>query len=180
MKSIWFCKTFAASTLHMQKQCTRGPQGIEKSTFSMNLHSAGSCTLKLETLLAWFQLCTPLLPTTQIKRKLDFSKDSGPQSHGIHMAKSWDHVFWHWNHRKPCISIRKSLFYCVFLENTMKIQCFFERRCAAFLFKKVWISLKNTLPHAIQCRSFTHRRCGQPQVLYMFHQISRKMLVAPM
>ena len=94
MKSIRFCKTFAASTLHMQKQCTRGPQGIEKSTFGMNLHSAGSCALKLETLLAWFQLCTPLLPTTQIKRKLDFSKDSGPQSNGIHMAKSWNHVFW--------------------------------------------------------------------------------------
>ena len=73
MKSNWFCKTFAATTLHMQKQCTRWPQGIQKSTFSINLHSSGSCTLKLETLLAWFQLCTPKLPGTQIKWKLDFS-----------------------------------------------------------------------------------------------------------
>ena len=92
MKFMWFCKTFAATTLNIQKQCPRGLQGIEKSNVSINLHSPGSCTLKLETLLAWPQLCTPELPGTQIKWKVGFSMGSGPQSHGITMAKAWNHV----------------------------------------------------------------------------------------
>ena len=113
MKFKWFCKTFAATTLHMQKQCARGHQGIEKSSTSINLHSPGSRTLKLETLLACFQLCTPLLSTTQMKRKRDFSKESGPQSHGIHMAEAWNHVLvmksW-----KTILVYKESLHLCVF------------------------------------------------------------------
>ena len=100
MKSMWFCKTFAATKLHMQNQCTRGRQGIEKSAFTIDLDSAGSCTLKLESRLAWFQLRTPVLPGTKSNENCSIQRNQGTKA----MGSIWRRhaiMLWRWYHEKP-------------------------------------------------------------------------------